>query len=588
MNARVLPTLLVILFFIVACNDAPVHRQTSDEDFKTLLDKSKEYLQTYPHQPDSALMILYELLPQQQGDEKAGNRAKVLNMMGAAYDIKSMNDSVAHYLYEAVRIAETLNYDSLLVSVYSNIGLLHFATKNASEAIKYHQQSLVLAEKLNDTIKIIHQLNNIGNTYMTLTNAFEDAVPYFERCMELSDKTGYALGYKVAAINLIQIYDELGEHDKAMQEIQRITENYGQNIYADFTLGSIYFKQGNYKAALREWKALLKKSLNTRELELILLKNIAEIYKISGNMDSAIAYLEQSYNLRDTIHNQQTYETINELKIVYETEKKDLTISALEAEKRQMTLMIWLGVAAVVVLLLALATFFLLWRWTVQKKRFSEQQVIRLEQEKQLIATQALLDGETQERTRLARDLHDGLGSILAAAKYNLADARKTPVTELINLELLDKALGLLDESMSEMRRVAHHLMPESLTRYGLKQAITDFCKSIPVAKFVYYGDESRLDPKINVMLYRIMHELVGNALKHSGASQILVQIVQEADRIALTVQDNGCGFDVSTQSNGMGLANIRNRVAAYNGNLLIDSTAGVGTEVNVELKVKN
>jgi signal transduction histidine kinase len=136
------------------------------------------------------------------------------------------------------------------------------------------------------------------------------------------------------------------------------------------------------------------------------------------------------------------------------------------------------------------------------------------------------------------------------------------------------------------MRRVAHHLMPETLVGAGLKQSLADYCNSIPGATFNYYGDETRFDPKREAMLYRAAHELVTNALKHSGATHILVQIVKEADIIALTVQDNGCGFDPAAVSKGMGLTNIRNRVAAFNGNLMIDAKPGVGTEINVELQL--
>ena len=102
------------------------------------------------------------------------------------------------------------------------------------------------------------------------------------------------------------------------------------------------------------------------------------------------------------------------------------------------------------------------------------------------------------------------------------------------------------------------------------------------------YGDESRLDMQQEIMIYRVMHELVSNALKHADASQILVQIVRDVDRITLTVNDNGCGFDVDAPVGGMGLANIRNRVDAFNGELMVYSKAGMGTEISVELKIEN
>ena len=293
------------------------------------------------------------------------------------------------------------------------------------------------------------------------------------------------------------------------------------------------------------------------------------------------------------MHNQ-----ISAFRIEYETEKKELQITALQEEK---WLMIWLGIAGGAVLLLALAAFFFLWRWTVQKKRLAEsrtelaeqgkqlaeQQIKQLEQEKQLIATQAVLEGEVQERIRIARDLHDSLGSILAVAKYNLLGIKQISMLGKADTACYNKAVSLLDDSLNEMRRVAHHLMPEALSRFGLKPAIGDFCDTLPAVQFVWYGDESRLAPKLEEAVYRIIHELIGNALKHSGASHIFVQTIQETGRIAFTVQDDGGSFDPETVTTGMGLSNIRVRVASFGGMIHIDAKAGRGTEINIEFPLK-
>ncbi|MDR3340052.1 MAG: sensor histidine kinase, partial [Candidatus Symbiothrix sp.] len=189
-----------------------------------------------------------------------------------------------------------------------------------------------------------------------------------------------------------------------------------------------------------------------------------------------------------------------------------------------------------------------------------------------LVATQSVLDGETSERKRLAKDLHDGLGGMLSAVKVNLD-----------NLEHLQNARELLDRSIDELRRVAHHLMPASLLRLGLKASLEDFCLSIPNTHFHYYGEDKRLDEKTEILIYRCVYELVNNALKHSDAENFNVQLVQDADRISLTVQDNGCGFDPQTVKEGMGLGNIRTRIAAFNGKIDIYSSQGNGTEVYVE-----
>src|SRR3546814_7280522 len=87
-------------------------------------------------------------------------------------------------------------------------------------------------------------------------------------------------------------------------------------------------------------------------------------------------------------------------------------------------------------------------------------------------------------------------------------------------------------------------MMPESLLRYGLKVSLSDFCNAISSVEFHYFGSEQRLDSKLEILIYRSAHELVNNALKHGSAMQINVQLIQEEDRLSLTVQDNGQGFD--------------------------------------------
>jgi signal transduction histidine kinase len=234
---------------------------------------------------------------------------------------------------------------------------------------------------------------------------------------------------------------------------------------------------------------------------------------------------------------------------------------------------IWLNVAGGALLLSLLFLFIYRNRLAVSKQKLAEQRIIQLEQEQQIIAAQSVLDDETEERKRLARDLHDDLGGMLSVVKLNLDD-----------VEHLQNAREILDKSINELHRVAHHMMPESLLRYGLKISLEDFCRSIPNAGFHYFGDDSRLDNRLEIMIYRCVHELVNNTIKYSGAENINVQLVQDADRISLTVQDDGCGFDTEIPTEGMGLKNLRNRIAACNGQINIYSSKDKGTEVHIEI----
>jgi signal transduction histidine kinase len=288
---------------------------------------------------------------------------------------------------------------------------------------------------------------------------------------------------------------------------------------------------------------------------------------------------------RDSVHQLAIHEKMVELETVYETEKKEAKIIDLEKEKRQHY---WVAGALGLIFLLAIVILFFRHRLVKNQKLLADQKVSQLKQEQQLVATQATLDGETAERSRLARDLHDGLGGMLSVVRLNLKDVKTGGYIEVGDINRFDKAIDMLDDSIKELRRVAHNMMPESLLRYGLKVSLTDFCNEIPSVGLHYYGNEKRLNSNLEILVYRSAHELVNNALRHAEAKNINLQVIQEEDRISLTVQDDGKGFDTNSTPHGMGLKSINNRVASFNGKMSIYSSPGNGTEINIEFQLNN
>ena len=478
------------------------------------------------------------------------NKVVALNGIGNIYLILN-NFDAADTVFRAALAGEIELGSHLGMAInYANIGSIFERKEMYDSAKVYYECSMeqnILA-KSSLGISLCH--NHFGRL-AELEGNFDKALQEYHTAYDIMDKTADRWHWMEACLSIVRVNTAKGDMQTAKQYLARAEKTAIELNSPDY-LTLVYEMKSNYFKNKDDFRHALDNYILSRE------------------------YAESTLNLRNINH-------IHNLRVRYETEQKQLKISILEEKNRRM---VWLTMAISSILLLILTSFLFLWRWTVQKKRFAEQQMKQFEQEKQLIATQAVFEGESRERARLARDLHDGLGSMLAATKYNLAAIKKA--TEADNLNTLDKALNLLDESMKEMRRIAHHLMPESLSRYGLKQAISDFCESISCVKFCYYGNEKMLDLKMNVMLYRIMHELVNNALKHSSASHIFVQLIEDPERVTLTVQDNGCGFNASAETKGMGLANIRTRVAAYNGTFWVDSQAGIGTEANVELRVNN
>ena len=277
------------------------------------------------------------------------------------------------------------------------------------------------------------------------------------------------------------------------------------------------------------------------------------------------------------------HEALSQLEVLYETEKKQQQIAALEKEKH---FYILISVSGALILLLAFGLLFYRHRLNRGKRELAERKVKQLEQERQLVATLALLDGENAERTRLARDLHDGLGSMLSVVKLHLHSIKEFSSLTEADAERLAKARDMLDELVVELRRVAHNLMPTSLSHCGIKAALEDFCRSIPMADFRFFGEDTHLDSRLEILIYRCAYELVNNAMKHAEASRINVQLTVDENLVSLSVQDNGKGFGSDTVTYGAGFTNIRNRISAYNGKISIYSSPGAGTEVTIEIEL--
>jgi len=515
------------------------------------------------------------------------------NNLGVVYRRLDDFSQSLKYHFEALTLADQ-EKDTYSISVALNsIGNAHLSLGNYREAIQYFDQSLSIAEKANNDIGIAMNLNNMGYGYESM-NMLDSAKYYYEESLRFNQKIHVKKGEAICYNSLGNVLQKQGKINEAISlytkalsiNIALNDEIYIANNY--ISLGLAYSDKHQFDESEKNLQEGLKIALKigSKYEAKEAYKGLTDLYVTKKDFENAFYYGRKYKIYTDSIVNEVNSRNIVQMETIYETEKKELKITALEKERE---LMIWLSLAGGALLLLSLATFFFLWRWTIQKRRLAESKVKQLEQEKQLVATQAVLDGETQERSRLARDLHDGLGSMLTGVKLNLIEMKKGVKLEYPDVERFDKALGLLDNSVQEMRRVAHHLMPDSLSRFGLKPAVGDFCRSFaPTVVFDYFGEEKRLDPMLEIVIYRSIHELVNNALKYSGASQILVQIMQEPDRIAFTVQDDGCGFDTSAETKGTGLQNIRNRMASFGGSIQIDSKTGEGTEVNGELRMGN
>ncbi|TGE08057.1 sensor histidine kinase [Hymenobacter fodinae] len=243
-----------------------------------------------------------------------------------------------------------------------------------------------------------------------------------------------------------------------------------------------------------------------------------------------------------------------------------------------------------ILLLLALGIVGFVVRY--QRRLLQQQQELRALQEvAQQQALEAALLAQEEERRRIAGDLHDGVGTTLAIVKLHL--------NILAQPELTQEASALLDQAISEVRRISRNLLPAALQKFGLSFALDALARTMPAdgpthVVLEQLGNPRRLDPKYELIVYRVVQELLGNGLRHAHAAHIEVKVEFGIDHLSIHYTDNGIGFDptvVEAQPapgvrTGLGLTNLRSRVAVLRGTLRHESAAGEGSRVWISLPI--
>lgn len=494
-------------------------------------------------------------------------------------------ESLKEYL-KALQLFEKEGHQRGKGMALGNVAQVYLQLRNYEQAEKYLKEAEAIAIELNNR-------EDMGSVSIALTNIYREtdlpkAIEYAKRAVDIYHELDNKYAEAVALSVLGRCHQENKNYQQAAVYTERglaVAKEVGYpNLLAQLyvNLSNVRYYQGNYAESDQLAQEARRQDTASTEVKHNVLFNHIRNNMYLGNLKKAEDYIDEYSESIQQLATSEYQNSLSEQEVKYETEKKETQISTLSKQRK---LYLWLGIVAVALLLIVLAYAYARYRLAVSKRKLAEEESQRLEQEKQLVAVQATLDGEAAERTRLAKDLHDGLGGMLSAVKLNLPQVKGNALLEAVDVTRFQTALGMLDDSIQELRRVAHHMMPESLLRYGLKVSLADFCAAIPTVDFHYFGDEARLSDKLEIMIYRCIHELVNNALKHAEAEHINVQLVEEPDRVSFTVQDDGKGFDRHTVSEGMGLRNIHQRVAAFQGKMEIYSTEK-GTEIHVELEL--
>jgi signal transduction histidine kinase len=554
---------------------------------------------------DSALYYNLKAIDLAKEIQDSLHLGKALLNTGTVYRYLSEYEIAAEYYQQGKMVFDQIGEEdmkgfilNLLQILYSDLGWHQRSIEVGKEALSYYEQA-------NDPIILATVLNNLGLPYSRLGQN-EKAIPLYYRALKLGESIRDFNIQGTALLNLGDSYEQTQDFlnmeknfSKALQLFEQMDRKDGKIIaLRGLSIARLYQKQFQQALDLINQSLDLADENNFPVERQKSLLHLSNVFFALNDIGKARKFMKEASILADKIINDEIQEKTLELEKKYESEKQKNQILNLEAENaaqmaisQKRILVIW-----ILVILAASLTIIglLIQRKNLHKQRLQEQRIRELETEKQLTAAEAVIKGEEQERSRLAKELHDGLGGLLSGIKFSFQTMKGNLVLTHENARLFERSLDMLDTSIMEMRRVAHNLMPENLIKFGLDAALRDFCEDINQTgvidlRYQSFGLQGEpIDQTSSISIYRIVQELVNNILKHAEARNGLVQITKTGKQVLLDVEDDGKGFEHSKMllSNGIGWSNIKSRLEYLNAKFTLDSAPGKGSSIHIEIEL--
>ena len=642
---------LLVLFYSIVCigfayaqgqntTDSllfALNSQKADTAKLTILTKlTKEYIKK--GQIEQAKRTLHILLSLAKKSNDSLYLGSAYNTGSYVYASEANADSMQYYAYRALNLlqnAKSIRAIKLKVMANNNLAVSFSTSGNMKKAIETLIGNLGLIKTTRDDNLYQATINNISASF-TMIGDNENAYKYMLQDVDVVRKPGMSLtaqgfAYTNAALvcsnlkkfdeqkkyldkakeALIQLgdsplwgryysfeatyYANIHQSAQAIASAQKaldLSEKYPErsNMYMAYeairTVQASMKRYGKARDAARQLFAMSKED-HYADMMISSAEYIADFSAELGDYKAAFQSLKQLERIKDSVQSQQNTQKINELETRLQTSQKEEKIGRLELERKGAALQIknqrltntFLGGTC----LLLLITLGLSWFFYRNKRRAAMQR-------EKLQITEMMLNTQKAERERIARDLHDGMVGTLSGIKLNLAIISDKQMEGDFKVAVARSA-SQLGDSIQELRRIAHNMMPEMLLQLGLEAALEDLCHLLESAGIIVQREFINMEQTIpldkQVIIYRIVQELFGNIVKHAQASTVFFQCARQSDMFLITVEDDGVGMVNENKTTGMGMKNTERRVHYLNGTMDIGSLkTGKGTSINIQLYV--
>lgn len=540
-------------------------------------------------------------------------RVRLWGSYGALLQREGYPDQYAQVLLnKAIPLATQIKDTTLVANNYQNVALVLMNQKQYSKAADYYARAAELlkykptageerltvfvnyarnalydrkndlARQLLDSAALVApqvplsaylpMYNSVEGTYWQKKGEYKKAILYFDEGLKTATRSGSTYFTNYILYEKFELYKASNDLPAARKVLNQVL-NYvskgksardKQTVY--YNLAHIEIQMGNHKAAT-DWYEAYKLATDTL---------------IASDGEAHVLELEKQFH---------TAEKENELlKLKTHSQQQQLS---LERNKTAVVLLTGVALLALVISVMVTKSYQHKKRLSIQKEKLLNEELKSVKQQEQLNLFNAMVQGQEKERNRIARDLHDGLGGMLAGVKLKLsAITTKAEKNSTNNKDMeIYQVINQLDHSVSELRRIARNMMPESLLNMGLEPALRDLCRSINSEQlhvtFEAFNLRTNYKHPFLIAIYRIVQELLTNAVKHADAANIVVQCSEHEEHLYITVEDDGKGFDqhAPITHNGIGLSNVRTRVEILGGTMEIDTAKGRGCTFNIDIK---
>ncbi|MEO8088014.1 MAG: tetratricopeptide repeat protein [Bacteroidota bacterium] len=503
--------------------------------------------------------------------------------MGTHYkDLAVDYPAALSYIIQSLKISEARNDTEIILLGFRSIGSIYLHEQNFDKAIEYYMKGLKLADETNNHVETGNDLNNIGIIYFYKKD-FDNALKYLFKALETNEQVGNKSNISNSYDYLANVFSEQKKFDKAIEyefKSLHLSEQLDDNsIIGNYTsLGAIYMKMKEYGKA-KEYlnkSLILAKKTEDESQQRDAYKALSQNYELMNDFKSAYTNLMEYMKVNDSISFEETRKKTAaltaDLEMKYNSEKKENEIVILTKDKelqnseiKKQTLIknAFIGGLA---LLILLSVF-----------------IYNTIRTRQKLKLQTL-------RNKIASDLHDDVGSTLSSISIfsEIAKAQSSEVSPMLE-QIGESSRKMLDA----MADIVWTINPENDQFEKIILRMKSFAYELLGAKkidFEFTADDSvsklKLPMEVRKNLYLIFKEATNNMVKYAAANKASFAISGNSKKLTMFIRDNGKGFDVSKESQGNGLKNMKKRAMEIGANLLIESEAGTGTTIQLILNL--